>query len=165
MARSRRFLAFVYECVVMPVFIRSLAENDRSAWRELWTDYLTFYDTKVSERVYETTFARHLGDDRNDLYGLVADTGGRLVGITHYLFHRHAWTVENTCYLQDLYVAPDARGSGVATHLIEAVYAEADAAKSPNVYWLTQTQNKTARGLYDRIGSQTSFIKYARPKR
>ena len=47
--------------------------------------------------------------------------------------------------------------------LIEAVYAAADAEGAPGVYWLTQDFNKTARQLYDRIGTVTPFIKYARP--
>ena len=32
----------------------------------------------------------------------------------------------------------------------------------PNVYWLTQTSNATARRLYDRVGTATPFIKYRR---
>ena len=47
--------------------------------------------------------------------------------------------------------------------LITAVYAAADEAGSPTVYWLTQQDNTTARKLYDQIGVQTDFIKYQRP--
>jgi GNAT superfamily N-acetyltransferase len=36
-----------------------------------------------------------------------------LLGLTHYLFHRHAWKIENVCYLQDLFVDPAARGTGL----------------------------------------------------
>ena len=32
----------------------------------------------------------------------------------------------------------------------------------PNVYWLTQEFNATARRLYDRVGRATPFIKYRR---
>ncbi|MEL6211838.1 MAG: GNAT family N-acetyltransferase, partial [Pseudomonadota bacterium] len=46
--------------------------------------------------------------------------------------------------------------------LIEAVYAAADAAGSPSVYWLTQHSNTDARTLYDRIGTLSPFIKYVR---
>lgn len=87
---------------------------------------------------------------------------GKLVGLTHYLFHRHGWKVEDTCYLQDLYADPDVRGMGVGRALIEAVYAAADAAGAPSVYWLTQDFNHTARQLYDRIGTKSPFIKYTR---
>ncbi|MEO0864584.1 MAG: GNAT family N-acetyltransferase, partial [Pseudomonadota bacterium] len=46
--------------------------------------------------------------------------------------------------------------------LIEAVYAAADAAGAPSVYWLTQDFNTQARKLYDRIGTLSPFIKYDR---
>jgi GNAT superfamily N-acetyltransferase len=75
-------------------------------------------------RVY---FERLLGDDPQDFSGLIAEVDGRPVGLTHYVFHRHGWRVENVCYLQDLYADPEVRGRGVGRALIEAVYAEADA--------------------------------------
>ncbi|MCL5775658.1 GNAT family N-acetyltransferase [Limibaculum sp. FT325] len=142
--------------------IRPLAPSDEPEWRRLWTAYLDFYESKVGEDVYRTTFARLLGDDPHDFHGLVAERDGRLVGLTHYLFHRHCWRVENVVYLQDLYVAPEARGTGAGRALIEAVYAAADAAGCPTVYWLTQDFNETARRLYDRVAKKTPFIKYQR---
>lgn len=131
-------------------------------WRDLWKSYLDFYETSVPDAVYASTFARLLGEDPRDFNGLSAELDGRAVGLTHYLFHRHGWKIEEVCYLQDLYAAPEARGTGVGRALIEAVYVAADAYGAPSVYWLTQDFNHTARQLYDRIGSQTLFIKYQR---
>ena len=147
----------------MSVLVRPLRASDEADWRRLWRDYLAFYETEVPEEVYQTYFARLLGDDPQDFSGLVAEVDGRLVGLTHFLFHRHGWKIENTCYLQDLYADPGVRGLGIGRALIEAVYAEADAKGAPSVYWLTQDFNETARRLYDRIGVETPFIKYARP--
>ncbi len=147
----------------MSVLVRPLRASDEADWRRLWHDYLAFYETEVPEEVYQTYFSRLLGDDPQDFSGLVAEVDGRLVGLTHFLFHRHGWKIENTCYLQDLYADPDIRGLGIGRALIEAVYAEADAKGAPSVYWLTQDFNETARRLYDRIGVETPFIKYARP--
>lgn len=143
--------------------IRPLRPDDRARWADLWHGYLAFYETEVPEEVYDTTFARLLGDDPQDFSCFVAEQDGTLVGLTHYLFHRHAWRIERVCYLQDLYAAPEARGTGVGRALIQAVYDEADRQKSPNVYWLTQDFNHTARQLYDRIGKLTPFLKYQRP--
>jgi GNAT superfamily N-acetyltransferase len=140
-----------------------LRAEDEPVWRELWTAYLAFYETSVESPVYISTFARLLGDDPRDFNALVAERDGGVVGLTHYLFHRHAWRVEEVCYLQDLYAAPEARGLGVGRALIEGVYAAADRHGAPTVYWLTQDFNHTARQLYDRIGSLTPFIKYQRP--
>lgn len=145
------------------ILIRPLTQQDHAQWRALWTGYLTYYESTVSEEVYETTFGRLLGDDAQDFSCLVAEQEGTLVGLTHFLFHRHAWKTENVCYLQDLYADPDVRGMGVGRKLIEAVYAAADDVGAPTVYWLTQEFNATARQLYDRIGKETPFIKYQRP--
>ena len=143
--------------------VRMLRPDDRSDWAEMWTDYLTFYKTSAPSEVYESTFARLLGDDPRDFNALVAEQDGRLVGLTHYLFHRHAWKIEDVCYLQDLYARPETRGTGVGRALIEAVYAASDANGTPFVYWLTQDFNEVARKLYDRIGVQSPFIRYQRP--
>ncbi|MFK7753744.1 MAG: N-acetyltransferase family protein [Sedimentitalea sp.] len=143
--------------------IRPVRATDRPEWAQLWCDYLVFYETSVSDEVYDTTFARLLGADPQDFTCLVAEQNGKLVGLTHYLFHRHAWTINNVCYLQDLYARPDVRGTGVGRALIEAVYAAADANGTPSVYWMTQDFNHTARQLYDRIGKLSPFIRYSRP--
>lgn len=142
--------------------IRPLAAADRPEWGRLWTGYLAYYETELQPEIYDIYFARLMGDDPQDFSGLVAELDGKLVGLTHYLFHRHGWTVENTCYLQDLYVDPDIRGTGAGRALIEGVYAAADVAGAPSVYWLTQDFNATARQLYDRVGEKTPFIKYKR---
>lgn len=146
----------------MPVEIRSLCAADRAAWQELWTEYLAFYETRVDPAVYDTTFARLLGDDAQDFRYVIATIDGIPVGLAHYLYHRHNWKIENVCYLQDLYTAPSVRGQGVGRALIEAVYAAADDAACPSVYWLTQAGNTTARLLYDRVAQVSDFIKYQR---
>jgi GNAT superfamily N-acetyltransferase len=144
------------------ITVRPLQHNDETEWRRLWTAYLRFYDATVPEEVYRTHFARLLGDDPQDFDGFIAEVDGRPAGLTHFLFHRHGWRIENVCYLQDLYADPEVRGRGVGRALIEAVYAEADRRGCPQVYWLTQTFNAEARKLYDRIGTATPFMKYQR---
>lgn len=146
-----------------PTTVRALRADDRPDWAEMWEGYLAYYKTSVQPEVYDSTFARLLGDDPQDFNALVAERDGRLVGLTHYLFHRHAWKIENVCYLQDLYARPETRGTGVGRALIEGVYAAADRHGVPNVYWLTQDFNETARKLYDSIGVLTPFIRYQRP--
>ncbi len=146
----------------MTTTIRPLRAADEDVWRRLWTDYLAFYETSVPEEVYRTTFARLISDDPREFHALLAEQGGETVGLTHFLFHRNCWKVENVVYLQDLYVAPEARGTGAGRALIEAVYAAADVAGCPTVYWLTQDFNATARRLYDRIATLTPFVKYQR---
>lgn len=146
----------------MTLEIRPVSKDDEPAWRRLWTDYLSFYETSVGEDVYRMSFSRLLSDDPAEFHGRLAVLDGAPVGLVHFVFHRHMWRVEDVCYLQDLYADPDARGRGIGRALIEAVYRAADAAGCPTVYWLTQEFNATARRLYDRIGTVTPFIKYNR---
>ena len=146
----------------MALSIRPIERGDVSAWRALWTAYLEFYETSVSEAVYKATFDRLCTTDRPDQNGLLAVDDGTPVGLVHYIYHRHNWRLEQVCYLQDLYADPSVRGQGVGRRLIEAVYAAADTDGCPSVYWLTQDFNHEARKLYDRIGVLTPFIKYSR---
>ncbi len=146
----------------MSIDIRPLAQTDKADWRRLWTAYLEFYKSSVTDEVYDTTFARLLSEAHPTQNGLLAVESGNPIGLVHFIYHPHNWRVEDVCYLQDLYADPNMRGKGVGRKLIEAVYAAADARGCPSVYWLTQDFNAEARKLYDRIGSLTPFIKYSR---
>ena len=142
--------------------VRPLATTDKPDWHRLWSKYLEFYETSVPEAVYYKTFERLLSNRQGEYSCLVAMRGKVTVGFVHFLFHRHCWKIEDVCYLQDLYVEESERGKGVGRTLIEAVYAEADAAACPTVYWTTQHFNTVARRLYDRIVELTPFIRYNR---
>ena len=146
----------------MPLKIRPLVAVDRADWGQMWSDYLSFYDTDVAPEIYETTFARLINPANQVQNALVAERDGAAVGIVHYIYHAHNWRAEDVCYLQDLYAKEAVRGQGIGRALIEAVYAAADANGTPNVYWMTQDFNENARLLYDRIGTLTPFIKYSR---
>jgi GNAT superfamily N-acetyltransferase len=142
--------------------ISPLSPADRDDWGTLWRAYLAFYDTERPETVFDTTFARYTDPGRPDMLGWIARAGRQAVGLAHVIVHSHGWQVAPVTYLQDLFVAPSLRGQGLGRKLIETVYADADAAGRPNVYWLTQTGNAAARQLYDRIGVASDFMKYTR---
>jgi GNAT superfamily N-acetyltransferase len=146
----------------LDLVIRPLRRSDEGVWRVLWTAYLAYYETVLPEAVYASTFERLLKEDPHEFHGLLAVLDGEPVGLVHFVFHRTCWSVEDTCYLQDLFVAPEARGRSIGRALIEAVYAAADAAGNPEVYWQTQHFNSTGRRLYDRVGQLSDFIIYER---
>jgi GNAT superfamily N-acetyltransferase len=141
------------------VAIRPVGASERADWEPLWKGYLDFYKTSVSKETYDVTWAR-LHDPKEPMFVLGAYVDGRLVGIAHYLFHRSCWTIADYCYLQDLYVAEDARKSGLGRALIEAVYKEARKAGASRVHWLTHESNATARALYDTLADRPGFIQY-----
>ncbi|MBM3531085.1 MAG: GNAT family N-acetyltransferase [Alphaproteobacteria bacterium] len=141
------------------VLIRALRPDERAAWEPLWKGYLDFYKTSVPKEVYDTTWAR-LHDPAEPMWLLGAYSGGRLLGIVHYLYHRSCWTVGNYCYLQDLFVAEGARKLGLGRALIEAVYEKARTDGASRVHWLTHETNATARALYDTLADRPGFIQY-----
>ncbi len=140
---------------------RPLRLDERAAWETLWQGYLAFYKTSVKPEITDATWAR-LHDPAEPMHGLGAVHNGRLVGITHYIFHRSTWTIGDYCYLQDLFTVEAARGKGAGGALIEAVYERARKAGASRVHWLTHESNETARKLYDKVADRPGFIQYRR---
>lgn len=128
----------------------------------MWTKYLEFYESSVEPEIYLNTFERFFVDEEFEPNCFVAVKDGALVGLVHFMAHRHNWRIENVCYLQDLYADENMRGEGIGRKLIEAVYTQADKDNIASVYWMTQDFNTEARKLYDRIANLTPFIKYQR---
>jgi GNAT superfamily N-acetyltransferase len=139
--------------------IRPVGTDERDAWEPLWQGYLTFYESSVSSETTDVLWKR-LHDPAEPLHLLGAYRDGRLIGIAQYIFHRSCWTIGNYCYLQDLFVAPEARGSGAGRALITAVESEARKAGASRLHWLTKEDNHSARALYDQMADRSGFIQY-----
>lgn len=137
--------------------IRPLRPDDRHDWQPLWDAYLRFYRAEVDAATTDSAFDRLAGGG-DGMYGLVAEADG-LLGFAHVVTHPSTWSTGVHTYLEDLYLAPPARGSGAGRALIEAVYARAG---DGHVYWHTQEYNSAARSLYDSVAKRTSFIVYER---
>lgn len=143
--------------------IRALTKQDRAAWQQLYEGYQAFYGFHDrAQEFYDRAFDRLMSGAGADFHGLVAEADGKLIGLTHYVFHPNLWRDEGVCYLQDLFTSADARGKGAGRALINAVYQAADAAGVPNVYWLTAEDNYAGRMLYDRVAQKSPFIRYNR---
>lgn len=142
--------------------IRDLTPADRDAWDSLWAGYLAFYESSdLPNAVSDATFAR-FQDPAEPMFALVAEQDGQVIGFAHCVVHRATWTTGFYCYLEDLFVSPDVRGSGAGRALIEAIYTRADAEGWHRVYWLTHEANTQARKLYDQVASHAGFIQYRR---
>jgi GNAT superfamily N-acetyltransferase len=139
--------------------IRPVAPGDRAAWSPLWAGYLAFYETTVAPEGTEFTWARLTGSDR--VFGLLAlDADDNAIGFVHFIFHETTWSMGGACYLEDLFVAPGARGKRVGRRLIAAVADAARAKGAKTLYWQTEEFNGTARRLYERVAKRTPFIRY-----
>jgi GNAT superfamily N-acetyltransferase len=147
----------------MSVTIRPIAKDDYAQWLPLWDGYNAFYgrsgSTALDPAITRTTWAR-LFDAGEPVHALVAEEGGRLIGLAHYLYHRSTTSIGPSCYLQDLFTTTEARGRGVGRALIEAVYAAARAAGASRVYWQTHETNATAMRLYDTVAEKSGFLVY-----
>lgn len=139
--------------------VRPVTAGDRDAWLPLWQGYLDFYDTKLDSTVTDATWTR-LHDDSARVGGLVAEGAGGLNGFLNFVLHDNTWTDRLICYLEDLYVAPHARGQGVGRALIEGLVGRARAEGWLRVYWMTREDNCAARRLYDSITPVTSWVRY-----
>lgn len=144
--------------------IRAIQAKDYADWRPLWDGYNAFYgragETALAENITASTWARFL-NDTEPVHALVACDDSGIIGLVHFIYHRSTTRLNDVCYLQDLYIAENKRGLGVARALIEAVYADAAKANCSRVYWQTQNSNHTARQLYDKLAKHAGFIVYA----
>jgi len=140
--------------------IRELARDDWDDWRALWAGYLAFYRAELADETSRATFERLCTGD-GGMFGLIAvDDTGRGVGMANCVVHASTWSELPTCYLEDLFVAPSARGGRAGRALLEAVGRAARARGADRTYWHTQAYNGRARSLYDTVGRSTSFIVY-----
>nr|WP_228530608.1 MULTISPECIES: GNAT family N-acetyltransferase [Myxococcaceae] len=109
--------------------------------------------------VTRTTWSRFF-DPYEPMLAWVAEASGSLLGLAHALLHRSTLQLVPSCYLQDLFTAPAARGKGVARALIQAVHDEAARLGCRRLYWQTHETNATARALYDQVATRSGFIVY-----
>lgn len=143
----------------MNIEIRPISAADHAVWLPLWQGYLQFYQSELPTEVSATTWQRFL-DPSEPTHAALAWCDGQAVGLVQWIFHRSNWSVEHSCYLQDLFVTGGLRGSGVGRQLIEHVYAQARAAGASRVHWLTHESNSDAMQLYERISERSGFVQY-----
>lgn len=139
--------------------IRPVTQQDHAAWLQLWQAYLTFYNTVLPDEVSASTWQRFL-DPAEPTNAALAWQDGKAVGMVHFIYHRSNWSIANACYLQDLLVTPEQRGTGVGRLLIEHVYTTAKANNCDKVHWLTHETNATAIQLYERIAERPGYIQF-----
>ncbi|AQH03089.1 GNAT family acetyltransferase [Burkholderia sp. KK1] len=143
------------------VEIRPIEDKDFAIWLPLWNAYQRFYGVDIPESVTLETWARFL-DPIEPMHAALATVSEHAFGLAHTIYHRSTWTASDYCYLQDLFVAPDARGGGIGRALIEHVYADARRRGVSRVHWLTHETNHVGMRLYDAIGDRSGFVQYRR---
>ena len=145
------------------LIVRPVTPSDYAQWLPLWDGYNAFYGrsgpTALAPEITKMTWQRFF-DAYEPVHALVAESGDRLVGLAHYLFHRSTTAIAPVCYLQDLFTDAATRGQGIGGALISELYERARQAGTSRVYWQTHETNRTAQALYDKIAERSGFIVY-----
>ena len=131
----------------------------KGGWRALYEGYATFYKRTMTDEIAAAVW-RWINDPGHEVEGAIALCDGIPVGLAHYRRMPSPLRGADVGFLDDLFVAPDARGGGVARALFAHLRAVAAERGWPVVRWLTADDNYRARALYDRVGAKTLWNTY-----
>ena len=144
----------------MPINVTRLNEADRAGWEALYHGYATFYKTAVTPEGLDTVWS-WIFDEQKPFYALgVRDGNGKLIGLMHYREMPSPLRGQKVGFLDDLFVTPDARGTGAVDALFASLEQDAQAKGWPLVRWLTGDDNYRGRGVYDKIATRTMWVTY-----
>jgi len=93
------------------------------------------------------------GDDPH-VFAHVAELDGKVVGIAVWFLNYSTWTGRPGIYLEDLFVADAARGTGAGKALLKALAQEAQARGCARIDWAVLNWNTPAMNFYSAIGAR-----------
>jgi ribosomal protein S18 acetylase RimI-like enzyme len=127
------------------IHIVPMTNDTLIGWRQLWR--MNIGDAIGKPAIDHTE--RQILDEKSPLFALIAKTDdGEVIGLLHGVVHPVAGSINNVCYMQDLYIHPARRRQGIATKLLEALSFMGQAEKWDRIYWLTERANQTAQSFY-----------------
>lgn len=141
------------------MIIRDAEPGDRAAWNPLWQGFLDYYASTLPQAISDNTWAR-LMDPASPMKMRLAVVDGTPLGFAIHQHHPSTWVMGDDCYLEDLFVAPAARGQGLGRALINDLMALARAKGWHRLYWHTDATNTTARKLYDSFIPTDGNVRY-----
>jgi GNAT superfamily N-acetyltransferase len=138
-----------------------VGKHDKPAWRALFGGYADFYGVALNDATADRVWD-WLHDPQHVLEGLlVRDAAERVVGFAHVRACPRPLGGHDIGFLDDMFLAPEARGSGAADALFEALRTLAAERGWPTIRWITQHYNERGRAFYDKYTSGPSdFILY-----
>ena len=141
------------------MIVRAVAAADLAAWQRLYAGYAAFYGVTQTEEMRARVWG-WLMDPAHGTEGLVAETDGVVVGIAHYRSFARPLSATIGGFLDDLFVGPEARGSGAAEALVAGVADVGRARGWSLIRWITADDKYRARGLYDRVAEKAKWVTY-----
>jgi ribosomal protein S18 acetylase RimI-like enzyme len=142
------------------VEVRPVQPADENQWIPLWDGYSRFYGREPEPRLTSFTWSRIM-DPISPLHAVIAIVPEQgVVGMANYLIHESTSNWMPACFLQDLYVDPASRGSGVGERMIAWFVAQMKVRQWSKLYWNTRESNYRARGMYDKFTLHSGFLRY-----
>lgn len=143
----------------MTAIIRPPRLGDRAGWDQLFAAYAAFggedQTAEMRNRVWDW-----IHDPARQTICLVAEAKTGLVGFVHFRSYERPMPAVLGAYIDDMYVAPGARGQGIVDDMIWAVGDYARARGWDCVRWMTSETNARARAVYDRHADRTQWVTY-----
>jgi ribosomal protein S18 acetylase RimI-like enzyme len=140
--------------------IAPVREEDLGDLLPLLRGYCDFYEVSPSDEALLSLCGELLAEPELNGIQLIAreETGPTRPAHGFATIYWTFQTLNAACVgvLNDLFVAPQARGSGLAEALIDACAAECRARRIRTLVWQTAVDNHRAQALYDRIGARRS---------
>jgi GNAT superfamily N-acetyltransferase len=143
--------------------IRDATHTDLPALLPLLRGYCEFYEANPSDEGLDRMARAIIAAPEDEAFLLVAtdEADGEVVGFAACGWKWSSLRAARIVILEDLFVAPEARGKGHADALIEATAAAARRHSAPAVTWLTAPDNLRAQAVYNRVGGRASpFLEY-----
>jgi GNAT superfamily N-acetyltransferase len=127
--------------------------------------YCDFYEVDPSNEALLDMSQALLNDpDREGVQLIARDPEGGAVGFATIFWTWTTLAAGRIGVMNDLYVSPAARGTGVADELIKACLDECRLHGAGSLDWQTAKDNERAQRVYDRVGATRSeWIDYSLP--
>jgi GNAT superfamily N-acetyltransferase len=147
------------------VKILRVGEADLGDLLPLVRAYCDFYAVSPSDEALLTLSRALIADpEREGVQFLARDADARAVGFATVFWSWATTSAERIGIMNDLFVAPEGRGSGIAEALIEACRVECAALGAGKLAWQTAPSNERAMKVYDRIGAtRETWVDYWLP--
>jgi ribosomal protein S18 acetylase RimI-like enzyme len=119
----------------------------------LMRGYCDFYEVEPEDRALEALARALLADPEREGVQLIArDESGEAVGFATLYWSWSTARAGRLGVMNDLFVAPRARGRRIAERLMLACLQECASRGVAAMEWETALENKSAQALYDRMG-------------
>ena len=138
-----------------------VSNGDQPEWQHLFAGYARFYNISLPDEVASRVWS-WLRDPAHVLEGLIVrDRNNRVIAIAHVRACPRSLSGCDIGFVDDMYVDPDARGSGAADALVARLQELAKERGWPILRWVTQHFNERGRAFYDKYtGGPSDFIMY-----